>query len=173
MLSRLPKIYICLYNGMFYSNENEQTRATCACLHTKSLQSCLFLWNFMDCTCQAPLSMGFSRQEFWSRLPFPSPGDLPDTGTEPMSLMSPALTGTINGLNKCGSLLAQRTETHKIGPVRLHFSDIFSSSVIFAPGSSLPHSVEPERPSGSSLRAGKVRSVSYSFVSESLWPHGL
>ena len=117
---------------------------------------------------QAPLSMGFSRQEFWSRLPFPSPGDLPDTGTEPMSLMSPALTGTINGLNKCGSLLAQRTETHKIGPVRLHFSDIFSSSVIFAPGSSPPHSVEPERPSGSSLRAGKVRSVSYSFVSESL-----
>ena len=34
---------------------------------------------------QAPLSMGFSRQEYWSRLPFPSPGDLPDTGIEPGS----------------------------------------------------------------------------------------
>ena len=34
---------------------------------------------------QAPLSMGFSRQEYWSRLPFPSPGDLPDTGIEPRS----------------------------------------------------------------------------------------
>ena len=34
---------------------------------------------------QAPLSMEFSRQEFWSGLPFPSPGDLPYPGTEPMS----------------------------------------------------------------------------------------
>ena len=35
---------------------------------------------------QAPLSMGFSRQEYWSGLPFPSPDDLPDPGIEPMSL---------------------------------------------------------------------------------------
>ena len=35
--------------------------------------------------CQAPLSMGFSRQEYWSGLSFPSPGDLPDPGTEPRS----------------------------------------------------------------------------------------
>ena len=35
--------------------------------------------------CQAPLSMGFSRQEYWSGLPFPSPGDPPDPGTEPRS----------------------------------------------------------------------------------------
>ena len=34
---------------------------------------------------QAPLSMGFSRQEYWSGLPFPPPGDLPDPGTEPRS----------------------------------------------------------------------------------------
>ena len=34
---------------------------------------------------QAPLSMGFSRQEYWSGLPFPSPEDLPDTETEPRS----------------------------------------------------------------------------------------
>ena len=32
--------------------------------------------------CQAPLSMGFPRQEYWSELPFPSPGDLPDPGIE-------------------------------------------------------------------------------------------
>ena len=37
--------------------------------------------------------MGFSRQEYWSGLPFPTPGDLPDPGVEPMSLMSPALAG--------------------------------------------------------------------------------
>ena len=34
---------------------------------------------------QAPPSMGFSRQEYWCRLPFPSPGDLPDPGIEPRS----------------------------------------------------------------------------------------
>ena len=34
---------------------------------------------------QAPLSMGFSRPEYWSGLPFPSPGDLPNQGTEPIS----------------------------------------------------------------------------------------
>ena len=38
---------------------------------------------------QAPLSMGFSRQEYWSRLPFPSPGDLPGLGIEPTSPGSP------------------------------------------------------------------------------------
>ena len=43
--------------------------------------------------CQAPLSMGFSRQEYWSGLPFPSPGDIPDPGIKLASLMSPALAG--------------------------------------------------------------------------------
>ena len=42
---------------------------------------------------QAPLSMGFSRQEYRSGLPFPSSGDRPDPGTEPTSLTSPALAG--------------------------------------------------------------------------------
>ena len=50
---------------------------------------CLFetLWTV---ACQAPLSMGFSRQEYWSELPFPSPGNLPNPGTEPASTVSPA-----------------------------------------------------------------------------------
>ena len=42
---------------------------------------------------QAPLSMGFSRQEYWSGLPFPSLGDLPNLGIEPVSLEAPALAG--------------------------------------------------------------------------------
>ena len=42
---------------------------------------------------QAPLSMGFSREEYWSGLPCPSPGDLPDPGIKPTSLTSPALAG--------------------------------------------------------------------------------
>ena len=40
---------------------------------------------------QAPLSMGFFRQEYWNGLPCPPPGDLPNLGTEPVSLTSPAL----------------------------------------------------------------------------------
>ena len=44
-------------------------------------------------TCQAPLSMGFPRQEYWSGLPFPPPGDLPNPGIEPTSLTSPAMIG--------------------------------------------------------------------------------
>ena len=40
---------------------------------------------------QAPLSMKFSRQEYWSGLPIISPGELPDPGIEPISLMSAAL----------------------------------------------------------------------------------
>ena len=48
-------------------------------------KSCPTLETLWTVACQAPLSMGFSRQEYWSGLPFPSPGDLPDPGIEPGS----------------------------------------------------------------------------------------
>ena len=55
-------------------------------------QSCLTLfvisWTVVH---QASLSMGFSRQEYWSGLPFPSPGDFPEPGIKPGSPVSPAL----------------------------------------------------------------------------------
>ena len=53
---------------------------------------CLFatLWTV---ACQAPLSTGFSRQEYWNGLPCPAPEDLPNPRIEPMSLPSPALAG--------------------------------------------------------------------------------
>ena len=51
-------------------------------LVTKSCPNLATPWNV---TCQASLSMGFSRQEYWSGLPFPSTGDLPDTGIKPRS----------------------------------------------------------------------------------------
>ena len=50
------------------------------CVYT---QSCLTLCNLMDHSHQAPLSMECSRQEYWSRLPFPTPGDLPNPGIKP------------------------------------------------------------------------------------------
>ena len=51
----------------------------CCCLVAKS---CLTLATPWSVACQAPLSMEFPRQEYWSELPFPSPGDLPDLGLE-------------------------------------------------------------------------------------------
>ena len=62
------------------------------CVSAKSLQLCLTLCNATHHS-QAPLSMGFSRQEYWSVLPFLSPGDLPDPGIEPASFMSLTVTG--------------------------------------------------------------------------------
>ena len=49
----------------------------------KSLQSCQTLYNLIDGSPQAPLSIGFSRQEYWSGFPLPAPGGLPDSGIEP------------------------------------------------------------------------------------------
>ena len=66
-------------------------KACCAMLnHFSCIQLFVILWTV---TLQAPLSMGFSRQDYWSCLPCPSPGHLPNPGIEPMSLMSPALAG--------------------------------------------------------------------------------
>ena len=47
--------------------------------------SCVRLCNLWTVACQAPLSMGFSKQEYWSGLPRLPPGDLPDPGIEPTS----------------------------------------------------------------------------------------
>ena len=64
----------------------------CACMlsHFSHVQFSATLWTI---ACQAPLFMGFSRQEYWSGLLCPSPGDLPDPGIKPVSLKSPALAG--------------------------------------------------------------------------------
>ena len=61
--------------------------------------------------CQAPLSIGFIRQECWSELPFPSPGALPDPGIGPMS---PALAGKFLTVESQGSPLCQLHLNKKI-----------------------------------------------------------
>ena len=62
----------------------------CVCVH-----SCLSLCDPVDCSNQAPLFMEFSRQEYWSGLPFPSPGDFLDSEIKPVSLVSLALAGEL------------------------------------------------------------------------------
>ena len=63
------------------------------CVLSRFPRICLFatLWTVAH---QAPLSMGFSKKEYWSGLPCPPPGDLPDPGIEPTPLKSPALAGS-------------------------------------------------------------------------------
>ena len=59
----------------------------------KLLQLCLTICNPWTVACQASLCMGFSRQEYWSGLPFPPPGDLPHPGTESTYPVASALLG--------------------------------------------------------------------------------
>ena len=56
-------------------------------MHAKSFQSCLTLCDPTDCSPPGSPSTGFSRQEYWSGFPFPSPGDLPDSRINPASLI--------------------------------------------------------------------------------------
>ena len=77
----------------------------CACAH-----SCPTLCDPMDCSPpDSSCPWNFSRQEYWSRPPFPIPGDLPEPGIEPASLVSPALAGgfftTSTTWGKCTNML--------------------------------------------------------------------
>ena len=68
-------------------------RYTYICMHAQSLS---YVWLFgtsWTVAHRAPLSMGFPRQEYWSGLPFPFPGDLHDPRIEPTSFASSALAG--------------------------------------------------------------------------------
>ena len=73
-----------------YLREETMSRVHAVCQVASVVSDSVTPWTV---ALQAPLSMGFSRQEYWSGLPFPLPGDLPDSGIELVSLMSPALAG--------------------------------------------------------------------------------
>ena len=75
-----------LFMGQLYMWQNYHMRASLV------IQSCLFVTPW-TATSQGPLSMELFGKEYWSGLPFPPAGDLPDPGTEPRSPASPALAG--------------------------------------------------------------------------------
>ena len=62
----------------------------CVLSHLSHVRLFVTLWTLAH---QAPLSKGFSMQEYWSGLLFPPPGDLPDPGIKPVSFMSPEMAG--------------------------------------------------------------------------------
>ena len=63
------------------------------CLRAQSLSCIQLLVTPWTVPCHAPLSMGFSRQEYWDSCPFPPSGDLPDPGIKPASLAPPEVAG--------------------------------------------------------------------------------
>ena len=78
---------------------------------SKSLQLCSTLCDPMYVSCQVPMSRGFSRQNYWSGLSWPLPGDLPKSGTESTSLMSPTLAGGSLPLAPPGKYIDLDTKT--------------------------------------------------------------
>ncbi|CAI9152781.1 unnamed protein product [Rangifer tarandus platyrhynchus] len=77
----------CEHRGEGEGGKNWEIRIdTYTCVHSKSSQPCPTLCNPWTAAHQAPLSMGFSRQEYWSGLPCPIPGDFQTQGLNPCLL---------------------------------------------------------------------------------------
>ena len=89
---------------------------THVCMHAELPQSCLTLATLWTVAHQAPLSWGFSRQEYWSGLPFPPPGELPESGIQPSTPVSPTLQADSLPL----SHEAQLSKAQKIGFIGDH-----------------------------------------------------
>ena len=82
------------HSGTLHSKKMEWTTCTQQIIWVHSPLSCVWLFAApWTVACQAPVSMEFSRQEYWSGLPCPPPGDLPNPGIKPPSLVSSAWPG--------------------------------------------------------------------------------
>ena len=107
------------------------------------VQLCATPWTIAH---QAPLSTGFSRQEYWSGLPFPPPGDLLDSGIELAPLMSPALAGgffTTSAAWETHTERASLERTHLTEPNPILFlkvpQDLTTNNVKFTKSSTQPN----------------------------------
>ena len=78
-------LYLVIKRPRELSDLHKETTSRSQKLKAKSLSRVPLFLTQLTVTYQAPLPMGFSRQEYWSGLPFPSPGDLPDPGIKPRS----------------------------------------------------------------------------------------
>ena len=96
MILKLPWVPKHCYHQMVASNPPSR-ECVCVCQSLSRIRLFTTLWTVAH---QTPLSMGFSRQEYWSGEPFPSPGDLPKPGIESRS---PALWQILYHLNHQGS----------------------------------------------------------------------
>ena len=120
-----------LYFSRFKNEYNQEPpKNCCCCLVTKP---CLTLCDLRNWAHQTPLSMGFIRQEYWSGLPFPPLGDLPDPGIKPES--------PVSCIDRCVLYHWATKETH----LKIQFSSVqFSHSVMM--DSLRPHETQHIRP---------------------------
>ena len=116
-LESLNFIYGCGKIGIYCSYCHQASQAFVTSLDSRTrharvrAQSCLTLCNPVDCSLPGSTSTGFSRPEYWSRLPFPPPGDLPDPEIKPVS---PALQADSLPLSHLGSIVATEKTTNVI-----------------------------------------------------------
>ena len=91
-------------------------------------KSCLTLTTPWTVAHQAPLSIAFSRQEYWRGLPFPSPGDLPDPGIEPRSpaLQADSLPTELPGKPQCISVLISQFIPPLISPFAVYMFVLYT-----------------------------------------------
>ena len=125
-----------------------------ACMYAKSLQSCPVLCDPIVAH-QATLSIGFSRQEYWSGMPCPPPGDHPHPWMKPMSLMSFEMTGRFFTTSTTWEAQAE------------HQLVQFSRSVVSA--SLQPHESQHARPPCPSS-THRIYPNSCHWISDTIWP---
>ena len=111
----------------------------------------------------SPLSTGFSRQEYWSELPCPPPGDLPDPGIQPISLTSPALAGGFSTTSATGkaqsvshSVMSNFCNPKDSSPLSMRISrqDYWSGLPFPSPGDLPDPGMEPVSPASPALAGG-------------------
>ena len=117
---RLPYILCTIYGDISFFSGSPR------CMDAKSLQSCLTLCDPMDVAHQAPLSMGFARQEYRSGLPCPPPGDPPNPEIKPVCLTSPILAGGFFTTNTTWEVHPHTQEQNKAELHWPHCLDIWS-----------------------------------------------
>ena len=125
-----PSLSQLLYLSLFY---------VLCCVHAKCFSH---IWLFVTVSTvahQAPLSMGFSRREYWSGLPCPPPGNLPDPGIKPASLKSPALAGQFFTTRATGEALLKYWSRSmfvkfpcSVSTIRTHGAHKYSRGIIIS-----------------------------------------
>ena len=87
LVSRDELIHLFIHTFLYKLTLQNLCVCVCVCVHSV-MSYFVTPWTIV---CQAPLSKGFTRREYWSGLPFPPPEDLPHLGTELVPLVTPAL----------------------------------------------------------------------------------
>ena len=106
----------------------------CVCVCTQTLSHVQLFATPWTVACQSPLYLGFLRQEHWSGLSFPSPGDLPDPGIESIFLTSSALAGRFFTAAPPGKLPDAHLVLYKPGKTASGYYCIHSSAYLWVIG---------------------------------------